>query len=165
MVWNPTQSATDIRAIIPNLLGYIETNAPAALSWANDSVALDTFKTIFNNASRGTVIEFPSLIVSGDRATTVIDDRGLVIIYTIELEMMITGPEPTQLTKDIKAYVMAVESMILNIPMATLMANVDGTGTATITAIDKDYDQSRKGVSLYGQSPSVRIVMNILEGM
>jgi hypothetical protein len=134
MPWTPSNPATDVRAIVSNLLTFFTTNQSDALLWAHGS-ALTAF-TFYPTAEVRMKTDFPHLGVVKRRVTTEDTDAGLEIEYrlTFELEVAKEHTKANRTAKllelqaetDNRCY--AIESMFLNIPEATLFANVRGTG-------------------------------------
>lgn len=135
MAWLPTYQATDIRKILGNLITFFEANQVEALAWASPTRNL-TALTFYKTAEADEKVDFPHFGVYRRRIVTDDGDAGLQIQYTLTfvLEIGATHTEKTrtaarvQLQLDTDNYIYAVESMYLNIPKATLLANVTGAG-------------------------------------
>lgn len=133
MPWVPVNASTDIRKILGNLITFFEANQVAALAWASPTVNLKPL-TFYKTAEVRMKTDFPHFGVVKRRTTTDQDDSGLVIVYelTFEMEIAVNHTEATrtaalnQLQLDTDNYEFGIESMYLNIPPATLLANVSG---------------------------------------
>lgn len=141
MTWAPTKQVIDLSGVVDNLLGYIETNQADAHLWANGE-PLDDYKALYPNATGRLSTKFPHLIVldqehKGEDGET---DGGevLVIHLALTLEGAITGPNADDLVLKAKKYVTALESMLINIPSATLTgsASIHGSPMGYQTAYD-----------------------------
>lgn len=119
MSWEPTKQVIDLTKLIDNLLAYVEENDADALEWANGS-ELPEFEKFYTNASGRLQTIFPSLMVLTQEGNTELQGDILVMEYQIVLEGTVSGSDPNQLVADTKAYAKAVESILANIPSATL---------------------------------------------
>lgn len=127
MPWTPTLNATDVRPILENLLTFIRDNNAEAFYWANGNTTLTPFVTVYNSALGRIKTDFPHLnTVSKERTTEEFNDY-LEITETFTFEAEITGTDLTQLAVDVDTYLYGLESMIQNIPKATLLAGIDAT--------------------------------------
>lgn len=145
MAWTPTNAATDIRKILGNLITFFEANQVAALAWASPARTLPPL-TFYKTSQAHEGVDFPHFGVVKRRTVTDDGDAGLQIQYTLtfEIEVEAQHTEATmkaarvQLQLDVDNYIYAIESMYLNIPKATLMANVTGAGNIykSITSSD-----------------------------
>lgn len=146
MAWTPTQSATDTRAILGNLLTFFEANQVEALAWASPTRSLLPFKKFYRTAEVYMVADFPHFGITKRRIATDNADDGLRIEYSLTWEIEVSTvfklPVRTaainQLQVDIDNYAYAVESMFMNIPNATLFANITGArhGYRSLTTSD-----------------------------
>lgn len=145
MAWTPTHQATDTRAILGNLLTFFEANQVEALAWAS-STPLQPFNKFYRTAEVQMMVDFPHFGITKRRVTTDNADAGLIVTYdlTWEIEVSTVFKLPvrstalSQLQVDIDNYAYAVESMFLNIPAATLFANITGArhGYRSLTTSD-----------------------------
>lgn len=135
MVWNPTERATDIRAISPNLLAYFRTNQTQALNWANSGTGLADFAVIYNTNEGLLYTIFPNLMVFRERHRSRFTDGGQDIEYSFDFIYEVAGADATALRVNAKKYGYALESMILNIPSATLMNGVSNYTRPTVNEV------------------------------
>lgn len=135
MTWTPQFAATDVRAIVGNLLTFFETNQVAALAWASPSRPLTALTKFYRTAEVEITKDFPHFGIIDRGISTDDADSGLIIEY--QLTFLIEGPPAThtlltrpavlaQLQVDIDNYAYAIESMFLNIPHSTLFASING---------------------------------------
>jgi hypothetical protein len=120
MPWTPTKQVIDLSPVVDNLLGYFEANDADALAWANGGDALPEFEKFYSNASGRLQTIFPSLMVLSQESETDLAGEVNVAGLQLTLEATITGSNADQLVADSKKYARAVESMLANIPSATL---------------------------------------------
>lgn len=133
MPWTPTYAATDIRKILGNLITFFGNNQVDALAWASPLRVLPPL-TLYQTAEPDEKVDFPHFGLLRRRTVTDDADDGLGIRYELtfflEIETTHTEAQRTaarvQLQLDTDNYVYAIESMFLNIPKATLLANVTG---------------------------------------
>jgi hypothetical protein len=138
LTWVPTYAATDIRAIVENLL--------TALAWASPSPTLTAFTKFYRNAQVWEEVDFPHFGIVKRLVATDDSDDGLRVEYQLiwEIEIKATYAEANKVTalnqiqKDLDNYAYAVESMFLNIPGATLFTNINGArhGYRSVTKSD-----------------------------
>lgn len=129
MTWAPTKQVIDLSGVVDNLLEYIETNQADAHLWANGE-PLDDYKALYPNATGRLSTKFPHLIVldqehKGEDTDT---EQGEVLAITLvlTLEGAVTGSNVDTVVNNAKKYALALESMLMNIPSATL------TGSASV---------------------------------
>lgn len=159
MAWIPVHASTDIRKILGNLITFFEANQVGALAWASPLRPLAPLK-IYKTAEFDEKVDFPHLGVVKRRTTTEDLDEGLAIKYdlTFVIEILATHSEATrsaarvQLQLDTDNYIYAFESMFLNIPQATLFANVTGASNLyrTITSSEPIEGASGNDKSMNG---------------
>lgn len=136
MTWAPDKQVIDLSGVVDNLLGYIETNQAEAHEWANGS-PMNDYAALYPNATGRLSTKFPQLIVldqehQGEDKETESGDV-LMITLALTLEGAITGSNADDLVVTAKKYAYGLESMLINIPSATL------TGSASITGIPMGY--------------------------
>lgn len=162
MPWNPNLAATDISLIWPNLRAWIEANQVDALSWANGGAGLDPFAQIYNSAAGRAHTVWPDLMVTGDAAKTDYGDEGLMVSYGLALVMRLVDPDPDVLIAKGKKYLRAVESMIVNCPVATLLNGVDAE-QATLLEVEVEPSILGESESVYLQVTRLRVSWAILQ--
>jgi hypothetical protein len=140
MPWTPRKQVIDLTPIADNLLGYIGTNDADSLEWANEGPGLDQFAKLYTNASGRLQTQFPSLMVLSQEMETDLAGEVLVSGVQLTLEATITGPDADTLVADTKKYARAVESMLANIPSATLTANCSPAHQANLVEIETRLD-------------------------
>jgi hypothetical protein len=162
MAWEPKQNTADFRYVVTNLLAYIEANQADALAWASDT-PLEPFVALYPNAAGRLGSLYPNLMVV--RQDQAMDFSGDVLIAGIELllEGVVTGPDADQLVIDAKAYAMAVESMLLNIPHRTLTASGKQSGLEVIMEMETQFDvlRGQKTATSFLQLWQTRVVFRI----
>jgi len=124
-VWTPTSNVFDLTLVVDNLLSYIAANNGAALRWANGGVALPEFVYLYPNAPGRLISKFPALIVIDQAYQTSLDSDILIAALQLKFEGCVSGPNLDELVLKTKKYAMALESMLANVPSATI------TGSAT----------------------------------
>lgn len=120
MPWTPTLNVTDVRPILENLLAFIRTNNADAFLWAHGS-ALTAFVTVYNSALGRIKTDFPHLNTVTVERTCEEFDGYLDIVLSFTFEAEITGTDLTQLKLNVESYMYGLESMVQNIPHATLL--------------------------------------------
>lgn len=161
MAWTPKEQVLDLTPIIDNLLGYIEANDADALAWANGGDAMDEFAGLYPNASGRLATKFPQLIVLDQEIRVQIggsENEGDILIGTLALtlEGAVMGKDVDPLVQDAKVRAKAVESMLMNIPLATLAAGCSPAITSAVcmgyqTAHDQVKGQGGKSASSWLQ--------------
>jgi hypothetical protein len=162
-MWTPTKQVIDLTPIAENLLSFIEANDEDALVWAG-GVDLAEFAATYTNASGRLQTRFPCLMVLAQESETDLAGEANIAGFQMTLEGTVSGPEPNQLVSDTKKYAKAVESMLANIPSATLTAGCDPPNTATLFEIETRLDILR-GIatpSAYLQIFQIRCVYQLI---
>jgi hypothetical protein len=152
----PTQDAPDTRLVVPNLLAYIAAQVGEAVKWANGGVALPEFKKLFTSAEGRVHQIFPDLMVLSESAVARQTDAGLQIEYELLFELEIVGKSADVVTALAKTYVYAVESMLVNIPPATLLAGTSLDLMVILRSIGHDIGQQGRLDSQHFRAPRVR---------
>lgn len=146
MTWAPTNKVVDLTKVVDNLLGYIEAQQTDALVWAKDTSddALPDFAGIYPNATGRLATKFPQLIVLDQEhlAEAGDTDNGDIVRITLALtlEVALTGPDADALVLTTKKYGLALESMLVNIPAATLTADSKATTHGYLAKYQTVYD-------------------------
>lgn len=135
MTWSPSYRASDVRALLGNLVTFFEANQVDALRWARPAPA-DALAplTIYPTAESLILTDFPHMGVVRRRVSVDDSDElpkvALSLTWEIEVAAEHTKAGRTaallQLMQDVDDYTLAFESMALNIPRATLTQNVTG---------------------------------------
>jgi hypothetical protein len=164
MPWTPQQQVIDLSQLADNLLGYIEANQTAALSWANGGAGLDDFAKFYTNASGRLQTIFPSLMILTQRAEEDLAGDALQAGWEGTLEATVSGGDPDMLVANTKLYEKAIKSMLANIPSDTLTANSDPITRAHIFEIETRFDILRGQSKATGflQIFQVRFVYSLL---
>jgi hypothetical protein len=139
MTWTPQYKVIDQRLLAQNLLAYMEANQTDALTWANDGPGLSDFQKFYTNASGRLQTIFPCLMVLGQQVETGLED-SLQADFRLVLEGAVSGSDTDELVASAKVYAMAVESMAVNIPSTTLMANAKHYHSAYVTELNTVQD-------------------------
>jgi hypothetical protein len=139
MAWTPQYKVIDQRLLAENLLAYMETNQTDALTWANEGAGLSDFQRFYTNASGRLQTISPCLMILGQQVETNLED-SLQSDFRLVLEGAVSGPDTDELVANAKRYAMAVESMAVNIPSATLVANSLHYHNAYVTELNTVQD-------------------------
>jgi hypothetical protein len=125
MVWQPKWRATDVRAVLSNLIAFIDTNQVAAQLWARPDGTLEKL-TLYPTAEVLMKKDFPHWGIVRRKIDTTDDDRGLIVKLTLTAHLEVAAKEKVeiaegvdssqllQLQKDTDDQTLALESMILN---------------------------------------------------
>lgn len=142
--WEPTLAVLSSRAIPENLIGFITNEAwqEAVLTWAGGS-GLKLLQTRAQRRKHPDKPAFPVIYFSDDNDAKQYDSEVVPGAYSLVLEVVIQNADPDEATRQARIYAKAIESMILNIPKATLL---DGTGAfaATLDTIETGFDRMKE---------------------
>lgn len=171
MTWAPALKSTSRHFIAKNLLDFIEDNQAEALAWARDALGytgqVANFKAIFNSSAGRVVTQWPNLMLTraGTAEPNLESEDGLRVeqVHDFEFEIAVTHSDPDTLTHLAEVYLVAVDSMLRNVPAATLAAGVSGAALVSCDVIGVDRDQTRLGQSIYLQAPKVRARVQMWE--
>lgn len=145
MAWVPQKQVIDLTLIVSNLLSYIGTNDADALAWSNGGTALAQFAGLYPNATGRLSTLFPQIIVLDQEHLSEESETEegdvLVVKLALTLEIALTGPNADTLVLTTKKYAMALESMLANIPAATLTAGSLVQTHASLTRLQTAFDQ------------------------
>ena len=141
MAWTPDAKVFDFRHIGQNLLDFVEANQQDALVWAGGP-GLKVFEKFYTNASGRLQTIFPSLMILDQTTTTDLEDINEGDV-ALTFEATVTGGDADQLVADTKTYAMALESMLVNIPPASLMAGALITQRSYIVELATAFDITR----------------------
>ena len=145
MPWSPSYRATDVRALLSNLITFFTANQADALAYFSPSRTLASL-TIYPTVEYAITADFPHMGVVRRRVS--VDDAGelpkvtLSLVWEIEVAAEHTKDGRTaallQLMQDADAYALAFESMALNVPQGTLLSGVTGVrlGQRAVTGSD-----------------------------
>jgi hypothetical protein len=145
MAWTPEHKATDVRAILGNLLAYFASNQVAALAWASPSVLL-TPLTFYPTSEVLIKTDFPHAGCVKRRVTVTLGESVNTITYdlTWQLETAVEHTKATrtakllELQRDTDNYGLALESMFLNIPHATVLTGIADTMIEALAVTSSD---------------------------
>lgn len=162
MAWAPALKVIDLSQVADNLLGYIETNQEDALEWAGGP-GMIPFEKFYTNASGRLQTIFPSLMILAQKAETDLTSEALDAALQMVLEGTVSGSNADELVADTKKYSMAVESMLANIPSASLMANSNRYHRAYITELETELDilRGNQTPSAFLQIFQIRVVYRL----
>lgn len=127
MSWNPAQNTIDTTQFEANLLEFIAAYQTDALAWANGGDALKPFVFLADNLANPNNPKFPSLVVTGESENIPVDDDAIETVYRIEFEAVMAGNSAALVHALAKKYALALKSMLANISMNEINANVSGT--------------------------------------
>lgn len=139
MAWSPNINVIDVTQIADNLLTYIEANNEQVLDWAS-TAPLTSFQAFYTNASGRLQTLFPSLMILSQEVETDLTGDVLIAGLQLTLEGTVSGSDANTLTQNTKVYAKALESMLANIPSATLTANSSPVMQATLFEIETRLD-------------------------
>lgn len=134
MTWAPQYKVADVTEVVDNLITYFEANQSDALEWAG--VEDGGFARFYPNAPGRLISKFPSLVFLDQRYETDLSGDALLVGLELRMEGCVTGGNLDTLTLTTKRYAMAMESMLANVPSATLT----DSGHATLFEIETGYD-------------------------
>ena len=138
MAWDPDISVFDERALNDNIIAYLEANQTDALYWANGNAGGLPDIRAFHKSPR-LVKVFPAFtIINSDHVTEYEDILNIELNMVFELAV-VHGDQDT-LTDRSKKYVMAVESMITNLPKTTFNTDSYIVVNATLNGLESVYD-------------------------
>lgn len=140
MTWVPPNKVIDLSQVADNLIGYIDTYQTDALAWASGGLGLADFAKFYTNASGRLQTIFPSLMILTQESETDLSGDVLIAGLQMTLEATIGGGDPDELVANTKVYAKAIESMLANIPSATLTANSDPAMNASLFEIETRLD-------------------------
>jgi hypothetical protein len=169
MPWNPPLKSTGRYFAAANLLAFIAANQTAALAWAKAALSyagdVPNFVALFNSSAGRVVSQWPNLMLvrAGTATAEAENDYALVEVQDFEFEIAVTHADPDTLTHLTEVYIVAVDSMLRNIPSATLKTGVTNAGKVICDVLAVDRDQTRLGQSIYLQAPRIRARVQMWE--
>lgn len=161
MAWTPETNVIDLSQIADNLIGYIEANQDDVLTWAG---GVAPFQKFYTNASGRLQTIFPSLMILSQTAETDISGDILIAGLEMTLEATISGPNADELVANTKLYAKGIESILANIPSASLTANSDPVMTSSLFEIETRLDilRGQKSPTAFLQVFQTRCVFKLL---
>lgn len=138
MAWDPDIAVFDERYLNDNLIAFLEANQTDALYWANENAGgLPDIREFYK--SPRTVKLFPAFTIINSDHTAEFED-----ILSVELNMvfefaLVHGNQDT-LTDRSKKYMMAIESMLSNLPKTTFTTDSYIVVNATLNGLETVYD-------------------------
>jgi hypothetical protein len=147
MAWPPTQNIQvfDERALAENIFDWLQLQQLDALDWANNSAptALDDIRA-FQSSARLTTV-FPALtLLQSEHSSAWGNGEILIIVPKLVFELALSHGDQDVLSSNAKKYVMALESMLANLPETTFALNSIIPITSTIQAMETVYDVQGK---------------------
>ena len=140
-MWNPAEQIIDTRYLGRNILSFVSANQTEALNWANDGTDLKPFKQFSESVINRAEPIFPSLAILSERNATDFAGDIIASAFEITFEAMITGTVPADLPLLAKKYKHALESMLLNIPAASILMNAQTVTSFRVDSIETDFDE------------------------
>ena len=163
MAWEPLLYTKSRKVVAANLLAHIKANMADALAWAHGS-PLEDFRAVYNSKVGRVATKLPVLMVAraGTKAATRDDGLGLDVAHVFGFEMKIKGSDPEEMNERADDYLTALDSVIRNIPYATLFEGLEAAmpGMFEIEVSDEDLDEAREGMV---QMPSLIATIKLLE--
>jgi hypothetical protein len=141
MAWPPTEhfQVFDERATADNIFDFLKSSQSDALAWADGGSGLPAI-TKFHASPRLTTV-FPALTILQSEHSSAWGNGGiLLIVYSLTLELALTHGKQDDLTANAKKYVMALESMLANIPETTFSENSIIPITTTLREMETVFD-------------------------
>jgi hypothetical protein len=163
MVWSPTLKSTARHFIAKNILAFIEANQTEALAWAKAQLLyagdVPNFVTVFNSSAGRVVAIWPNLMLirAGTATAEAPDDYSVAEVHDFAFELAIAHGDPDTLTALCEVYIVAVDSMLRNIPRASLITGMISpkTGGVICNVLAVDRDESRGGKPIFAQYPRI----------
>lgn len=146
MPWTPALTVTSRRIIRDNIRGYVMAKQVEALAWVQSSPVLTPFTAFYKSSIGRALTNFPHLMIVSSRSVeieVVGDDSGVKVRHIFLIEGEIAGSDAEDLTDEVEKRWVALDSIIRNIPMPTLMLNVGSVQHATLEITDHDPDVLR----------------------
>lgn len=143
MTWAPAKQVIDTSPLIDNWLAYVDAQDADALAWANGGQGMLEFQGLYSNATGRLQTVYPQHMVIRQAIETDLTGDILIAGWQLVLETALSGPDADELATDTKKYGKAVESMLSNIPSATLTNNADPELNATLFELETRYDETR----------------------
>lgn len=150
MAYTPTINFGNARQIDANILAYIAANQTDALSWAKataDDTLID-FKEISDSIGNRNAPIYPALrIVRSTGATDFPDGDMLTSKYSLILEGIIwaNAADLSKIVTNAKNYLIALLSMLINIPKTSLLATADGAppqaSNYSVDSLEWDFEE------------------------
>ena len=141
MTWAPTRAIVTARAIPDNILAYIVDADRQAdvLTWAGngDLKLIKTFASSVGNRLRPV---YPSIAFLNDEDAKDYAEDIISAVYRGTFEIVIQNSDPDQVVTNARVYAMAIESMILNCPNATVTVGT-GASIAVVETIQMVFDE------------------------
>jgi hypothetical protein len=135
-MWEPGLKIIDTRFVGRNILVFVAANQADALNWANDGDDLKPFKQITESVANRSAPMFPSLAIQSEGSATDFSGDVNISPFEISFEAVIEG-SPDTLPLLSRRYKHALESMLLNIPKADLLAD-SSISHFTVDSIESD---------------------------
>ena len=170
MAWTPTNRVPQLTLYSANLLAYIAANYAEALTWAGGG-SLPSFVRVYNSAAGRIYDAFPYLLLLDESAATDYTSDLNETAWQVTLEWAISAdatqaadansPIGDDLAQQARVYAMALESVLLNIPSASLLSGATYTNAPEAESIQTDFDALRQGPSGYLQIGQTRAIYRI----
>lgn len=137
MAWTPTVKVLNLRAIADNLLDYWMTNQADAIPWAATQLAyadpIPLLKNFLDSAAflaeKGPI--YPAVAFASDADAADYSDTTVAGGYILRFDTMVTGEDPELIVRQARVYALALLSMMLNCPKATLVDRAGVTADKT----------------------------------
>ncbi len=127
MAWVTTQKTVDSSRLEANIIAFIRANQTDALTWANGGTTpLKPFNFLVDNLANPSLPGLPILMITGKEKTT---SRASDLEQTslgFEFEAIVLGRAADALAALTEKYALALESMLISIPEAVLLAGTSG---------------------------------------
>lgn len=175
MTWTPERVASNTGPIIANLIEYFKAHQTEAIAWACAAAGITAPDDIayFYDTNAGSQDRiFPNVQFLNEDEDTDYIEAGNAITYPIDLQMELAhemaaletlAEQASILRAQAKVYMRAIESMVLNIPTATLMSGISNYTYPNVDKIRKRLGMLRGDSSIIGYVPSMRITWQFQE--
>ena len=143
MAYTPTLNAFDSRALIDNILGAVETNQEDALVWAvGDQDAPPPIAKFYNNAAGRLTTVFPVLMVT-NHSLAVQSEDTLNAAVSVDLELMVSGGSPEQVTERSLIYAYVIQSILTNTKTKLLAEGSAVPFNGTLDSLETEFSVLR----------------------
>lgn len=142
MTWTPQRQVIIARAIPENLLTYITdaSRCRDALDWALGSSTTGSYKLLkkyTTSVLARTTTVYPCIAFSDDQDGQPLDEDLIEDVYRVLFEISVQDTSPDTALTQARVYCKAVQSMIVNCPSSTLVANTGATaGSGKVQSLE-----------------------------
>ena len=166
MSWNPALKVANKRQIAANLLNFVKANQEDALAWAKTQAGLSetvkkfiTFDDALGDRDSPNV---PSLAISDDDDASDYTADMTNAAYRLTFLARIQNADFNKVVRQARVYSLCLESLIRNIPTATLLADTH-IDNYTLETIETGFPRvkSNENQTLFQQEIEIRAVFTL----